>query len=824
MNIFTINIKTPSMIEESSLLWKTIDPNKKDAKWCNLCVELIRRNWVQLKDSITMKENKEIIFSMQSMEKVKKMFKDKEFLKNTDIEPLGVWNKIVNIIVEEITKNPPRVELKANDATALSDKEEDIRRLRMKAPHEKIVNAITSRIGEPPTIVNTDSFKTNIDEFYRMGLDPSDPEDIDFYAQNDFPRLKYEIAGQKIINIIMKLNRFDKELVRDGVLDILAGLCFCIQTYVDAVTGEIKYDRIYPEEAYGVWGDKRDGSDDVGKGWVKNLTVREWLGRVGNDFSFSKDWMQLLWAINYTNKTKFTGFIRYGNRYDCWENENLMTAGTYNGAAESNLMDYSLAYTYEVYSGYTEWDSPEATGTYLARYDTGELIPTQIPFDTFLEQKGEIKEYYKESFYGWQMYKSYFLPTSSTTQWIYGFGKLYYQQLEGAYDEYCKGTLMYYRLEGKSAAEISKPYIEFANLCYYRMKWVVYHSKPQKEQYIIEELIKVAKATQRMFPQTTQSAVPTVDTILTQLINWKRENFIDLRSYPEIDGKTIGQLPPQEGAKNGIDQLAIGLQAVEQWLEMQIAEKVGLNDMRLAQIQNAREGFKKGQQETEASLNSTSYVYRIIQLVKEHTALCTLNYSQDIVRFKDTIPYKWLLKQIGKDEFENSAILKDFSSHRFGLTVEEYQSQMQRQKLMQAADMALDKKDGNGGITIMEWGILNKTNDYDDGLRKLSLFKYKAEKRLRKQKLEELKIQHDNIMEEKKADAQSAKDNNDAKQLQTETLVKGQMYVADKNAAAKIEVKEMSNEHEPIKQDLRTQSQKTIIDAKKNAEEQEAAI
>lgn len=811
------------MVQESTELFRELNPDKKNAVWANLCIELIRRNWVQLKDTNTMRDNKEIIFAQQSMEAIKKSFKDKNFIENTKFIPLGVWPRIINIIVEELTKAPPKTEIKANDSSAFTDINEDMMMLKMKGRHERIVNSITSAIGEPPTIVGKDKFKTNIEEFYRAGLDPNDPDDIQFYEQNNFPRLKYEIASQKIVNAIMKQNRFDKETIRDFVLDIAAGLCCCMQVYVDAVTGEIKYDRIYPEQAYGVWGDKRDGSDDVGSGWVKNLTVREWLSRVGNDFSFERDWTQLLWALNYTNKTKYTGFVRFGNRYDCWGNQNLMSSSnaTFNGAAQSNLMDYSLAYTYEIYAGYVEWDSPEATGTYLAKFGTGELIPKQIPFDTFLDEKAEVKEYYKESFYGNQMYKSYFLPTSSTTQWIYGFGKLYYQQLYGANDEYCKGTLIYYRLEGNSAATISVPYVDFANLCYYRMKWIVYHSKPKKEQYVIEELIKVAKATQRMYPQNASTVAPTIDNILTQLIQYKRENFVDIRSYPEVDGKTYPVLAPQDGAKDGIDALALGLQAIEQWLEMQIAEKVGLNDMRLGQIQNAREGYKKGLDETQASLNSTSYFYRMIQYSKERVAETTLNYCQDIVRFNDSIPYKWLKKLVGDDVFENSKLLKDFASHRFAITAEEYSSQMMKQKLMQAADMALDKNDGNGGITIMEWGILNSRDDYKDALLKLSLFKYKAEKRKRKQEMETLKIQQQNAMqlEQKKQEGEAAWQKND---LEKATIMaKAAVYSASKGYQAKIDVKEIGEKGNFPKQQQKTADAKDLIKTKADVEAQQ---
>jgi len=811
------------MIVENSLLFKEINPNKKTPRWANQCIQLLRRNWVPLKDWNTSRENKKIIFAQQDMTPIIKSFKDKDFIKNTKFVPLAAWPRILNVIVEEILKSPPKVELRANDNLALEDKDFDKRLLVDKIRHEQIMTDENEKIGEPPHIIEDKNFKTNIREFYRTGLNPADPEDVDFYFNNDFPRLKYEIAGQKIIDEVMKLNRFDKELIRDGVLDIAADLCFCVQAYVNQVTGEIMYDHIYPEEAYGVWGNKRDGSNDVGQGWVKNQTVREWLGRVGNDFSFENDWMQLLWAINYTNRTAYTGFRRFGNNYDCWGNQSLMAQapeGMYAGVSNSNLMDYSLAYTYNVYTGYMEWDSPEATATYLAEHGTGQLTSQQVDFDYFLDEKEEVKKYYKESFYQWQMYKSYFLPTSSTTQWIYNFGKLYMQQLEGAYDQYCKGTLMYYRLEGQSAAELTKPYIDFANLCFYRMKWIVYHSKPQKEQHVIEELIKVAKAMQKLYPQNASATAPTIDNILTQIIQYKRENMVDIRSFPEVEGKTYPVLTPQEGMKGGIDPLALGLQAIEQWLEMQIAEKVGLNDMRLGQIQNAREGFKKGLQETEASLNSTGYFYRILQLVNEHVAITTLNYAQDIVRFNESIPYKFLNKLLGENEFENAKLLKDFAAHRYALTIEDINGQFEKQSLLQAANIALDKKDGNGGITLDQWGIITMSADPKDGFRKLALFNYLAEKKRQQRAMQLEQQKHDNAMELQNRIDEIEKGKGDVVLRKAAIDAASAKYTADSDYKAKVAVKQMTTNAEAPKQEAKAEATKQVNENKENLKAQ----
>jgi len=484
------------MNSEAFSILKEINPENKDAKWMTEATSKMRFSWRALVDRTRMAENKSYLFSQQDMCKVVNSFKDKQFKKDTDFIPLGIWNRILNILVEEIRKLPPKVQLKAQDATAEIDKNNDVELFKLKGFHEQNINAINKKVGEVDDYITEENFKSNIlKEFKRLNLDPKDPQDVDFFQQNDFPRLKYEEAGQKLINIIMKLNRFDEERIMDFVIDALASLCICIQAYVDEPTGQILYDHISPDEAYGIWSDRRDGSNDICQGYMKNMSVREWLGRVGNNFVWDKDWSQLLWAINYANNQKYTGFIRGGVTYNLNQVDGTGQSQPQNTKGwVTNNLDWSLAYTFKVYVGYIEFSSIDATATYLKKVGTDELLPRSIGLNAFLEDNKETTEYEKESFYNEQMYKTYFIATSSVTQWIYNWGKVYYQQLHGVYDQFAKGTLMYYRLEGTSPVDISKFYIDFANLTAYRMKWIVYHSKPKKEQYIIPELIKVAKS------------------------------------------------------------------------------------------------------------------------------------------------------------------------------------------------------------------------------------------------------------------------------------------------------------------------------------------
>lgn len=802
---------------------KDVNPNNRKRDWYEKYITALRMSWTNLVDPIRVRENKKIILSQQSMKNIIDSFKDKAFKEKTDFKQLGIWNRMLNIIVEEITKNPPQVELNAEDSQAISEKEQDILLLRYKHILENDVNSIGARVGDPAEVVGKDKFKGNIEEFSRLGLDPNDQEDITFYEQGGFQRLKYEIAGQALINNIIKANRFDETTIRRFVIDVLAVLVVCMQAYVDAVTGEIKYRYIFPEEAMGIFGDAEDGSDDVCKGYQRSSTVREWLGMVGNDFDWDKDWAKMLGAINYRNGFKYTGFIRNGITYDCFGNDRLSFDAGLFGVETSNVIDWTQAYNFRVYTGYIEWNTMDATATYLARHKDKEILAGQIDYNAVLsERKKETTEYYKESFYQEQMYKSYFLATGFSSQFIYGFSKVYYTQLEGAFDEIAKGTLMYYRYEGKSAAEISEPYIDICNLTFYRMKWMVWHSKPQKEQYFLPELLKLAKGFQRLYPQQQNNAAPSIDTILEQIIQYKRENFVDIRDFPEIDGKPYPILQPTEGSKGGIDNLAASMQSITEWGEAQIAVKIGLNDMRLGQQQNDRQGYKQSAMETQSSLNSTGYIYRMIQYLKQHIATVTCNYAQDIVKFKDSIPYKYLQRLLGENDFENLKLLENFSQHRYGIFINDYNANVERQRLMAAADRSLDSGDGRGGITIGQWGILMMQQDYKKGLRLLEYYKYKEAKKLRAQQLQDMQMQQQNIMEQKKAEAQIEQMKGQLAITKEQVSADGYKYAADMQYKSKIDTKQLSVSAETQKIQEKTQAEKEIAENKATIKLQEA--
>ncbi len=786
------------MYGEASVIFKEVNPALKDAAWMNRCVSRLRMDWKPLVNQVRIAQNKRILLSMQSMKKVKDAFKDKEFLATTDFVPLGIWDRIVNTLVEEVTKNPPKAELKATDPTAVNQRREDIILLKNKKKYEADINEINEKIGDPPETIGASAFNGNITEFYDMGLEEQDPDDINFYKAV-YQRLNFEIAGQSLINNVMKLGRFDEETTRKFVLDILSAKCCCMQTYVDQLSGEIKYRYIYPEEARGIYGDSESGHDDVCSGFETSMTVRDWIGAVGNEFDWNRDWKQLLWAINFYSNSKFTGFIRNNGIYDCsfMDREFCINQMGFNYDFQANLLDWQSAYNYKVYAGYIEFPTMDATATYLAKGE--EVLPMPVTYD-FNVNRPELKGYDKQSYYQEQYYKTYYLATSIVSQYIYGWGKVYYQHLHGAYDQYARGTILQYRLEGKSAAEISEPYIDFANIAFYRLKWAIYHAKPQKEQYFLPELIKLAKGFQRLYPQTAnangQPNTPKIDTILQDIINYKRQNWVDIRDFPEIDGKPHPVLQPVDGQKGGVDQVAFALQAITQWCESQIAEKIGLNDLRLGQIENPREGYKRTMEATKQSLSSTSYIYRMIQYQKNFQATITLNYAQDIIKFKDSIPYNWLLQLMGEEEFNNIRILEDFAAHRYGIFVMDYSTGIERARLVDAADAAL----GNKEITVSQWAMVTGTEDYKKAFKLLDFIKRKEEKKKRQHEKEIIQLNHEARMAELQEEGAVKKYMADGEVMEAKIMRDSAIKVALINAKGKVDVKALTNEAEPEKQ------------------------
>lgn len=800
------------------IVYREVDPKKKNCEWANSCINYFRMYWQRLVNVNRGWNDRNLLYSTQPLTQVEASFQDEDFKRDTQFLPLPIMEVFVNSVVEEITKNPPRLELKATDPAAVKEKKRDLQLLKSRKMLEGAISQTNAQIGLPPYKMPYDQFKGNVEEFDNMGLDERDPEDITMYEQH-FQRLIYEMAGQAVLDNVMKINQFDDSTLRRIVKDVFAFKAICTQCYVDRITGQIKTRYIDPQIAKGLWGDTNDGKNDLCRGWEDSITINEWLAMVGNEFDWDRDWRHLLWAINYCNNQKFTGFIRNGYAYTCvGDVASVQQLGLPDQQVDQNLLNWSQAYQFKVYCGYIEWQTPEATGSYIRKFKDESFVQP-VDYNYEIKKKKELKEYYKESFYQNQWYGSYFIATTSSTQWIYGFQKVYFQQLEGGNDEYSNGTLCYYQEEGKSAVEISKTYLQVANFAFYRMLWIIYKSKPMQDEYLLEELITLSKGLKKEFPQMAgANNLPSFDSILNQVINYQKRSHVRIRTYPQVEGKTVPQLPPEKGRDTGgLDPIAIAMQSITQWAEMNIGAKIGINPMRLGANPPSRESFDSEQSTLQASFNSTGYMYRMVEYLKKHLGTVILNYAQDIIKFKDSIPYNWLKTLIGDEAFGGLSVLEDFCAHRMGIFITDANNNMQRQRIMQAADIALAK----GTLGQDEWYIVTQTEDPKRANALLTRMKRQKEKALQKQEMQKFQMQADlqkqtHAMKMEEIQLKGQMDLEKSKVDAQATIAAAQI-----GAKSKQDVKMLQVQSDVPKQQAKTEGEKEVLREQNNIKQQE---
>jgi len=816
------------MTGPSFVLYKQFIGEEKDAAFFDQSITTIRRDWRRIVQSDRAYEAKKILLSQQSMQKIIDSFDDEDFKRCNNFDPLPIWENILNTLIEEITQAPPKCEIFATDPSAIDAKQKDLNLLKNRKLIEIPLSQAQKAVGAPPQFkLPSDTYNSNVKEFDGMGLNENDPDDINFFSQN-YHRLWYELGAQSIVDNTFKINRFDQDMIEPLTIDALAHKVTCLDCYVDRMTGAIKHRYLYPEECFVIPGNSNDGHDDIAKGWETMVTLSEWIEMVGDNFVFERDWRMLLMALNFSNTSfRYTGFTRNGTNYDCcgnpqWESELAgCRAEGHNGKWESGLCDWTQAYTYKVYVGKAQWPVVEATTTYLQKYGKGGPTPYKIvPYNYQLSKMEMEQQYEKESLYQQQVYESYYLATTAISQWIFNYSKVYYMVTEGVNDEYAFGSMIFYRKRGKPAAILSEPYIDIANFAFYKMKFAIYKAKMNSDIFHMEEVVEVAKYIDRMNTNDNVNvAGKNFQGIMEQIMQMEKTKSIKLRATPRVDGAPAPMAPSDDVKHNGLDPVAISMQTCIQWAIQQITTQViGINDLRLGQQQNEREGYKLNMAETENSLKSTGYIYRMIQYCKERLATYTLNYAQDIVKFEDSIPYKWIQRIVGDEAFDQIKMLKDFAAHRYGMFVRDRNNQMEKQMLLQAAGVSLQQKE----ITLNQYYIVISTEDHKKAFKLLDFIKMKEAKKLRKQQIQDQQIQDEMAQREHQRQMELLQAQTQGKMDIEKEITARDVRVANIQAGAKVQVKEITVQSEGPKQEDKSEGARALAREKANLEQQSA--
>lgn len=707
------------------------DPAKKDKVWAQTVITYLRTHLQFVVGQDKALKGMQTILGEYDMDFAKNMFRDwKE--SGVCFAPTAVLEKLRNILISEIEDAGIHIEVRSEDPLATNEKKKDRELLAQRRSIEALFNTLRGEIKMAPYSLKNQKdengrpiFKGNVEEFEGMGLNPNSNEDLDYFFTN-YHRLRHEMFAQEPLNFIFKINETDKNLAL-WVDDILAKKAIACQVYVDKTTGQPKIDYVPPELVKSFSNNRRDLKDAPAIAVERKVTVSELLGMMGEDFDSEKDWKYILQAVNNTWNRAYTGIV--------------LDNATYYGYGQSNnLCNYYDLLQFKVSVGYIEWLSYNDT---VVKYTDKDYIGNpRIRYKKASETTSSSdSRYSRKTVTDPCIYKSWYLILSTAEQWLFGFGKLPYQQIEGASDQYARFSIRCVMEVGKSVAEIAWPYIVIIEKAFKKFEWMINDAKPPGTDYNYESLVAVAT---KMF--NGQDAATSVNNLMKMFEGTSNR----IHSNENAEGQIIGgngqvHIP----VPNGLSAAVSEFQSVMEWADAKLNSTLGISPLRQAYQPGERDTFKLQQAANASSDKATGYVPRMINTLLENVAISTLSFVQAGIRYKDVNNkmYNYLLTALGDKVVEDIDAVGDVAYHRYGIFVHAYDSYVERQEMKLIAQQALAAKE----ITVEQYLLITTIKNPKRAAMALA---YEKRRNERKQE-EAAQKQHEYLMmqQQQKADA-----------------------------------------------------------------------
>lgn len=680
-----------------------LDPEKKNREWFDMLITDFRRYMQWFVDPVRAKENRQFLFGEQSMEEHKKKFKKPDELP-FKFEPLAVFEKYRNILMAEREKAGIYINLKAIDPSALADRQSDAKFLKNRAFIEGEMSGYQSKMGLPNfNLMNEKDekgekiFRGNIDLFDELGLNDQSSEDVAYFFKTFF-RLDTEIEAEQVVNFFVKYHKLH-EYIKYWSDDILAVKALVGRVFTNEFTSTPSYRRYKPETLKWVPGKRDDGKDAKAFMLEENMTISDFAAMVGCEIG-EAEIDEFLTAANFLGNTAYDGVDMGGRRYPA-------TCG--------NPLSYDNFKELKISVGYIEFKSWDANAKKVGTNRKGNFRS----MNTSLTDPVSKSKNYRKEICSWQTtYKAYFVSTSTASQKVYAHGPLNGMVTHGSEDEHSEFSFQVYRYSGKSAVEVAIPHIKNIHDAWFRFCWFLNKAKPKGTMYNYNAIAAVAK---KMFAQDAEAnAVMRYVKLLNESIDGFYVNDI-------LNDKLGGGQNPHFDRPNGIDPAIDTFSKIIVSEQDHIADKLGINSIREAYSPNPNDGYKLQMQALAQSRNATEYISRMIMDTLTSYAEHTLQIVQNLIEFRSSRYHKVLERALGRKTIDTIATLKRVPLHKYGIFVDSFNSDIDKQKQKQEA---FDAWKG-GEIDYKTYMLITSVDNYKKAAQIMAYELKKAEDRKR---------------------------------------------------------------------------------------------
>lgn len=660
-----------------------IDPKKKGPEWGDEFIRHLRLNMHHVVDLRRANKAVTYLMSTYNTEKFKKMFKNADKL-DIDFIPLAVLEKARNVFIAEMEASGINVNIKATDPSAINERQRDKELLENRKLIEAILSHERQAIGGPPYSLSNETaddgkkvYAGNVETFDAMGLDEDSSEDVGYFI-SFWHRLSHEIAAELAVQSYMSYNEVE-DMIPKIVDDILTKKACAYRTYISDITGALVHKYVPVQNVRAMRGKSNNFKDARAISIEEIVSVGEFLSKVGNEFNWDRDHQVLIDSVNFgigiqDSTERITGIMQ-GDvcRY---------------GSSEGRVCGMDTFLSYTVSMGYIEFKSIDAKAYKVTEKNkNGNAMrrPASLNPETPLDPKSI---YRRETFYNEVTYKSYYLVMGAVSQKLFKFGKLSYQEIEGAEDEYSNFSISVYAEDGPSFAEVCIPFVDMIVEAFFKFRYEIRKAKPRGRAYSFDSIKAVAKL---MFPGQANAKVG-IDEILKMFTESENEIY----TIPEKEGKPVGggntssyELP------NGLSATVMQFQSVMDYGFGLIDKLIGISPIRDVYQPDARDGQRLQASVLEYSRHATKYIPRMMNSMMNNMGKRTLSLIQDVIAFKDkqSIPYKHLLNMLGDQGMRDLEALGNVSLHRYSIFVESFNSTNDRVQVKALTMQALQNKE-----------------------------------------------------------------------------------------------------------------------------------